>query len=113
MNARKLHDFFELRPVYVDFGGIEHRTILRALDLLARTEESTDELVRELCEIAKGHDYQCAFDKALILSQAAATIVALKAELAEWKASGEKMAQRFNEVVAELTKLAEAFRKGE
>ena len=50
MNARELHDLYVESPFMLVVIDEDRVIILRALDLLARTEESTDELVRELLE---------------------------------------------------------------
>lgn len=79
MNARELHDHiaeYGLLVAITHYKGDDTATILRALDLLARVEESEDELVRELranAELSGSKTVARLFDNS------AATIVALKA----------------------------------
>ena len=105
MNARELHDWMrniaDTEPdadvLAVTRGFYE--TILRALDLLARVEESTDELVRELRGIALFLAYRDAFESERTVDKAAAALVALKAERDRLKAHAEAMHNKARRVV--------------
>lgn len=75
MNARELHGTLSKFGVGVMDPEMSS-TILRALDLLARVEESEDELVR-MCEAAS-RDERLA--DGMLYRKAAAALVALRAE---------------------------------
>lgn len=81
MTARELHGKFKSGEI-VMLDPRHNRLILRALDLLARVEESEDELVLELRETYKWRDPKLAE----LCDKAAALIVAQREELERVKA---------------------------
>lgn len=89
--ARELHDSYAEKGIMLWMGDPSAKQIiLRALDLLARVEESEDELVR-MCEAAS-RDERLA--DGMLYRKAAAALVALKAERDKLKDNAEAMANR-------------------
>lgn len=109
MNARELHDKLSRSGANPDLAEFcaGHATILRALDLLDRVEESEDELVRELREQHCrdfGSDPQCNMDNLCICDmheRAAAALVALKAERDDWHKVADSRSAELIKVSAE------------
>lgn len=111
-SARELHDSIKEHGL---IAAITHHdgdaTILRALDLLARVEESEDELVRELREQHCrdfGSDPQCNMDNLCICDmheRAAAALVALKAERDDWHKVADSRSAELIKVSAERDEL--------
>lgn len=95
--ARELHNSYAEKGVMLWMGDPSaQQIILRALDLLARVEESKDELVRELRECQNSaHIRWELFDKA------AAALVALKAERDKIKAHAEAIHKSANSYLNE------------
>lgn len=86
MNARELHELYSEYGIRTDVGSPNQTLILRALDLLARMEESKDELVRELREEAVRQDSGLSGgETAELLDEAAAALVALQYQVTLYK----------------------------
>lgn len=100
--VQELRDDIAKNPVYHAIP--EYNNILRALDLLARTEESTDELVQHLCE--KSEDAAAA---RIILQLE--SMVALKAERDALKAHAEAMAAELNGYIGLAHPSLDAYRR--
>lgn len=120
MNAKELRDaihrgdiFFAPTRGFLDYDERSSctATILRALDLLDRVEESEDELVRELREQHCrdfGSDPQCNMDNLCICDmheRAAAALVALKAERDDWHKVADSRSAELIKVSAERDEL--------
>lgn len=112
MDAKELRDKFD--PLDSGLIYAERETILRALDLLAATEGSTDEIVRALRDEADLCRNETATDIADLLDEAASCIVAMASQfkakdaaLVAMKAAKEKAEAERDELKRHAEAMAE------
>lgn len=104
MNARELHGTLSKFGVGVMDPEMSS-TILRALDLLARVEESEAEIVKNLRDEADLCRNETATDIADLLDDAASCIVAMASQFSALKAERDRLKTHAEAMASELLDL--------